>query len=49
MIKINLLILIICLSSVAYSADAGDWVDTFDLPIGFYVPPFYAGYLDVDF
>ncbi len=47
MIKINLLILIICLTSVSYSADEGDWVDTNDLTIGFAVKPFYAGYLNI--
>jgi hypothetical protein len=32
---------------LATSADQGDWVDTFDIPIGFMTHPFFAGYLNI--
>jgi hypothetical protein len=32
---------------LATSADQGDWVDTFDIPIGFITHPFFAGYLNI--
>ena len=43
---INLLALIL-LVAYATAEDQGDWVDVFDLPIGFLVHPFYAGYLNI--
>lgn len=45
--KINILILIIAILGYVNTADQGDWVDTYDLPIGFITHPFYAGYLNI--
>lgn len=42
-----LVILLIALSMVAKAEDSGDWVDPFNLPIGFAVRGFFAGYLNV--
>ena len=47
MYKLNLLLLASCLVLSAGAIDQADWVDVFDLPIGFMVKPFYAGYLDL--
>lgn len=44
--KIILLVFFILFSFVQ-NVDEGDWVDTFELPIGFLVHPYYAGYLNV--
>jgi hypothetical protein len=41
------LFLLALLGTTVLSADDGDWVDSFLLPIDFYVKPFYAGYLDI--
>ena len=41
------LILLALLAGVAITADDGDWVDSFMLPVPFFVRPFYAGYLDI--
>ena len=41
------LILLALLCAPVFTADDGDWVDSFLLPIGFLVKPFYAGYLDI--
>jgi len=44
------LILLALLVALTLSADDGDWVDTFVLPIGADIGiarPFYAGYLDI--
>ncbi len=43
---INLFFLALCLGVVT-AEDQGDWVDVYNLPIGFPVHPFYAGYLEV--
>lgn len=44
--KIILLSLVILLSQV-HCEDDGDWVDPFQLPIGFLTHPYYAGYLNI--
>jgi len=41
------LILLTIIITITISADEGDWVDPFMLPIPFAVHPFYAGYLNV--
>jgi carboxypeptidase C (cathepsin A) len=41
---INLFLLALCIA-VGMAADEGDWVDPFNLPIGFITHPFFAGYL----
>lgn len=41
------LILLALLAVVAMASDEGDWVDSFMLPVPFFVRPFYAGYLDI--
>ena len=41
------LILLALLCTITFTADDGDWVDSFLLPIPFFVRPFYAGYLDI--
>lgn len=43
----HLLILFLALFAIVNSADDGDWVDTFKLPIDTLTHPFYAGYLNV--
>ena len=46
----NLLFLvsiIVILATGVNSADEGDWVDTFNLPTGLLLNPFYAGYLNL--
>ena len=40
-----ILLAILCVS--VSSSDDGDWVDPFFLPVGFFIRPFYAGYLDI--
>ncbi len=40
-------ILIAFIVILTASADDGDWVDTFELPIGFLAQPFFAGYLNI--
>ena len=45
--KIIYLLAFILLVSYVDAEDQGDWVDVFNLPIGFHVQPFYAGYLTV--
>ena len=47
MIKINLLIIFICLSHLCHTEDQGDWVDPNYLPLDFAAHPFYAGYLNI--
>ena len=41
------LILLALLAGVAMASDEGDWVDSFMLPVPFFIRPFYAGYLDI--
>jgi carboxypeptidase C (cathepsin A) len=41
------IILLALLAGTLVAVDDGDWVDSFMLPIGFFVRPFYAGYLDI--
>lgn len=42
------IILLLCIfAAISLSADDGDWVDPFELPIGFIAHPFYAGYLNL--
>ena len=41
------LILLTIILTITTTVDDGDWVDPFYLPIGFFVRPFYAGYLDI--
>ena len=41
------LILLALLTCLTLSVDDGDWVDTFMLPVPFFVRPFYAGYLNI--
>jgi carboxypeptidase C (cathepsin A) len=41
------LITIVLLFGKATAEDDGDWVDVFDLPIGFIAHSFYAGYLNI--
>lgn len=43
---INLFLFALSLS-VCLAADEGDWVDPYNLPVGFIVHPFYAGYLPI--
>lgn len=43
---INLFLITLCIT-VLHAEDQGDWVDPYNLPIGFIVHPFYAGYLPV--
>ena len=42
--KLTILLLVALISQV-HTADEGDWVDTYELPIGFLTHPYYAGYL----
>lgn len=43
-----MLIVVLMLITLANSADDGDWVDPFSLPIDFLAHPYYAGYLGID-
>lgn len=43
---INLFLLAVCLT-LCNAVDEGDWVDPYNLPIGFPVHPFFAGYLTI--
>jgi len=42
-----ILIVLIALVFQVHTAYQGDWVDTFNLPLGFLTHPYYAGYLNV--